>query len=216
MKKQSKIKTVVETKLKDNTPVEDWHKERLDKCNLCEFNTKNKKDLKVSDLAMISLNLGKDTCSLCGCGVEDKTSVKSEACALENATNQGEPKWNRIEILTSNTDKIDIENLSTDNVNIDLINSNVNIFLGDIEKNKEYTFDLKIKPKKGTLKNLNLEPSCTCTSTGIKKDKDGNYEVGIKYKSGNSTGKTVKNTVVKYRIGTKDYSFKIIIRGNIK
>ena len=215
MKKQSKVKTVLKAKFSNNTPIEDWHLERLDKCNACPFNTKNKEELDTSDLAMISLNLGKDTCSLCGCAVEDKTAVKGEACAKENTPSIGAPEWNRIEIKTSSSDKIDILN-SDSEYNIDLISGNVNVFLGDIEKSTDYKFSLTLSPKKDyKVKDVKVEAGCSCTTTDILEE-EGGTKISINYKSGKSIGKVVKNSTVKYKVGTKEFLFKVIVRGTIK
>lgn len=65
--------------------------ERRAICNLCEFNTKNKKNKTIKDVFKEILNGLTPTCSLCGCGIKFKTVIPEAECGLFDVGK--DPKW---------------------------------------------------------------------------------------------------------------------------
>ena len=215
MKKQNKIKTIVDAKLKDTTPKEDWQKKRLEACGSCKFNSDNKDDLSVTDLAKVALNGGKSTCLACGCGLQDKTHSKTEACGLEGQPELGEMKWNRIEILTSTSDKVDIINNNSDNYNFDLVKKDIVYEMGYIKPKEEVSISFSLDPKEGfVIKNLDVKVGCSCTVPKIEDD-NGLKIINLLYKAGSGKGTVVKRNVVKYKINNKEYTFSVLLKGRI-
>lgn len=69
----------------------EWRKKRLQLCNGCEYNFKNKKHRKPKDYLMFVLNFFSFQCTICHCSVKRKTKIADEFCALEHIGKQ--PKW---------------------------------------------------------------------------------------------------------------------------
>ncbi len=215
MKKQNKVKTIIDSKLRDTSPKEDYQKDRLEECKTCTFNSKNKLDLSTTDLAKVALNGGKDTCLACGCGIQDKTNSKTEACGLEEFPELGDVKWNRIEILTSSSDKVDIINNNSTDYNFDLVKKDVVYTLGNIEPNKKISISLSLKPKgSNIIKNLDVKAGCSCTVPEIK-DENGTKTINLVYTSGSGKGTILKRNTVKYKINNKEYTFSVLLKGKI-
>ena len=215
MKKQNKVKTVLDAKLRDTSPKEDWQKKRLEACSTCKFNSDNKDDLSLTDLAKVAVNGGKSTCLACGCGLQDKTHSKTEACGLEGQPELGEMRWNRIEILTSTSDKVDIINNNSDDYNFDLVKKDVVYEIGSIKPRQKVNISFSLKPKYGVrIYDLDVKAGCSCTVPEIKTI-DGTKKVDLVYTSGSGTGTVLKRNIVKYKINNKEYTFSVLLKGRI-
>lgn len=70
---------------------EPWCKERLEICNTCKFNSKNKYDLTLKEKFLMMIQLTKAVCSICGCNVRYKASVPMASCSREELGL--EPLW---------------------------------------------------------------------------------------------------------------------------
>jgi len=73
----AKIVDIIKLKLKNKEDLGQWYKDRLEVCNTCPFNSKNKERKNIL-LAWLSLN--KDFCTVCGCTLVDKASGEFEEC----------------------------------------------------------------------------------------------------------------------------------------
>ncbi len=79
-----KLRVIARAKFSDKSNLGDWYKKRLQICNICPVNSKNREELTLKETAMVVANLGADTCLACGCGLSAKASVRSEQCGLAN------------------------------------------------------------------------------------------------------------------------------------
>ena len=57
-----------------------WCKERREICNMCEYNSKNTKDLTFKDRFFMFIQITKEICKICGCSVLQKTKVAFSSC----------------------------------------------------------------------------------------------------------------------------------------
>lgn len=74
---------------------QDWYKDRLEKCLSCPMNTKNGAEVKgiLKNTAKVLVDEEFGQCSLCGCPVERKCSVKAEKCP------KNPPEWEPLEVV---------------------------------------------------------------------------------------------------------------------
>lgn len=193
------IKRAIIAKTKDKSNMPEWYYERKAECIGCEFNSGNIEKLSFKDRIRLSHNFGKDACTICTCGIDDKTSDPVEECPLTP------PKWNKIDIGKSKPNNI-LKNLSPTKVR--QLENNVFDY-GTIKYNSDTTIELQYDSE--VLENFSLKASCGCTVPTQEKNKDG-YRIKIKYDS-KRLGQFTKSISIKD--GSKILlTFKI--KGNVK
>lgn len=74
---------------------EDFYKKRYAICMACPFNSSKKKYSNILKTVFYGvLNFFNTSCTICGCGIKYKVSVKTARCSLIEIDK--EPKWERI------------------------------------------------------------------------------------------------------------------------
>lgn len=95
-----------------------WYKNRLDACDKCEHNSKNIPIGRLKPKIWFqTMLMRKHSCELCGCCIKEKCWMKTEICAL--AHNGERPKWNRLEVVTSDRRDFNVEVLD-ENMSVDI------------------------------------------------------------------------------------------------
>lgn len=157
----SKIRTIAKAKLSDKSSLGDWYQTRLDICELCPINSKNKTSLNVKEKAIVTLNLGKPSCLACGCEIAAKASVRGESCGLKKIGQ--EPLWKNLpEVESTSVGEFYIENLSSDKVNM-TVKGHIILDYGIIKYNSNTEIEISLKDKKNLTTNMRATSSCGCT-----------------------------------------------------
>lgn len=91
-----KIILIIKSKLSSKKNLGSWYNERLVICHMCPYNSKNVPiiDYNLRMLKWYFLNFFRPFCSICGCQITAKASIKIEECALYERDE--EPKWKSI------------------------------------------------------------------------------------------------------------------------
>lgn len=71
-----------------------WCKERREICNMCEYNSKNTKDLIFKDKFFMFIQITKEICTVCSCSIAFKVKSPISSCGLKEINKQ--PKWESI------------------------------------------------------------------------------------------------------------------------
>lgn len=162
----AKIKDIVKSKLTDKSKLGDWYQKRLDICKVCPLNSRNFEPKTVVDKSRYTLgkaaNLGKHFCTVCLCGIENKTSLRAEACP--------EGKWKQIE----ETDKMkakdfELQNLSEDKANLQFANHEFVLDYGKLSFQADTKVNLMVRPTAEDFTQLRAKASCGCTTPTIKR-----------------------------------------------
>lgn len=160
-----------------------WYKDRLEKCDLCKFNTKNIPNKVLPTSLYVSEMIGKHRCSICSCFIKQKTWMKSEGCSLGEdheipkfltpdylEGESMEPKWNRMAVITSDKDEFNL--ISTDeklyDVDLSKDGGNFEIIFRNHKQGTDIDFDI-IMETKGKSDISDVLVSCGCTKIRDKK-----------------------------------------------
>lgn len=212
MKALDKLRIIAKAKFSNKSNLGDWYNSRLDICDQCPINSKNIKKLSAKEIAMVTFNGGKPTCTACGCEVAAKTSVRGEECGLTKRNQT--PLWGKLPVIEIGSfDDFYIENLSSDIVTM-TIEDKISLDYGDIKKGAKATFQLSVRDKKNLVTKLEVLSSCGCTVPSISK-KGETYFVSVKYDS-LRVGKINKNITFRLVREGLTYNFKANIVGNVK
>lgn len=158
-----KAKTIAKAFVNKLPEGEDWYEKRLEICNSCDYNTKNKdrSELSVKDKLQIGSKVcdNGNHCTACGCCIERKCSVKTEECG---AVKLGlPPKWESLETVSEIDDTLSIENLTPEVGKVTTDKTGFYYDFGEVYKPKiSCKFRLK---KSGGLDVINQSASCSCT-----------------------------------------------------
>ena len=90
-----KIKNIIKSKTRKNEWEGEWHKERYEICRACPYNSFHTKKGTLKWWFFNIANGFKVFCTICGCGIKDKTSIEIEECALKKIGKT--PKWTKYE-----------------------------------------------------------------------------------------------------------------------
>lgn len=87
---------IIKSKLSNKKNLGDWYKKRLEICHTCPYNSKNIyfSSYNLRTWKWYFLNIFKPFCSVCGCQITAKASIKIEDCGLIDIDK--EPKWTSI------------------------------------------------------------------------------------------------------------------------
>lgn len=140
---------------------EDWFKDRISKCLECPLNTKNgaQLDSAKKKVATVLVNEEYGQCSLCGCPVERKASLKDEECP------DNPPKWGSLvtkpaQGVTSITDMFSVE-CESGIESIKTVGGTFVVNALDVEKDLFLTFKVNTNFKGKVLKFIAGCPACT-------------------------------------------------------
>lgn len=202
-----KLRVIAKAKFSDKSKLGNWYTERLELCSGCPYNSSNKEDLSVKELAMVAMNFGKPTCLGCGCEIAAKASVRASVCGLENIGM--EPVWNALpEIDSADISRIRIDNYSADKVKLRL-DANPSLVYGTIKYGSNTEITISLQGIDASISDLAVSVSCGCTS-GVVKEIGGKFYVTLKYDSTRlgDFRKSVSIRFTQYNI-TKSLSFKL-------
>jgi len=208
----AKLRTIAIAKFSDKSNLGDWYQKRMDICDLCPYNSKNKPQLTVKEAAMVSLNFGKDTCLGCGCEIAAKTSVREETCGLVKIGQA--PLWGPLpEIQTADYSDLRIENLSADKVKMN-VGKQIILDYGTIKHKSDSTIQISIKDDDNQILSVNTRAGCSCTVTQPIKKGD-TFFVTIKYDT-NRLGRFEKDITFIIRKTNKTQQFISTIVGTVQ
>jgi hypothetical protein len=154
------IKRALIAKTKNKTNMPDWYYSRLEKCIGCKFNSSNIDKLSFKDRIRLSHNFGKDACTICTCGVEDKCSDGEESCPKGEWNTQAQFEKGLLNVQCNSKE-----------VTFELKDSVYELNYGVIKKGANTNTEVVIKDK--GLRHLDVKPACGCTSTTTRNTEDG-------------------------------------------
>lgn len=207
----NKLRVIAEAKFADKSKLGSWYTDRIELCETCPLNSKNKDNLNVVETAAVAANLGQPTCLACKCEIAAKAYVREEQCGLVKL---GEtPIWEALPAIQETTIRgLKIESLSSDKVK--MIPGKITVLdYGKIPYNFDTNIAITIEGATFKLKEVNLQRSCQCTSIQTE-EKDGKYTFRLSYNSKNY-GVFDKPVYVNYKRAGSNYQFKIILRGEV-
>lgn len=192
MAKKTTITDILKSKVsnKDNLPY--WYEKRMSICNTCEFNSKNKEKLTLKEKAITAANLGKPSCTACGCEISAKASLPHAVCGLESIGQ--EPKWRPVTDVFK-TDNVVIENISNSPIKVSERAKETVLDYGTIKQGSETDVQLLIR-EEGEIKNPQVNTSCGCTKSNVKQI-GNDILLTIKYNT-KIKGNFKKTVVLKY------------------
>lgn len=159
---------------------QEWYQERLKKCGGCKFMSANAttKPESTSDKLLDKLwgIMDKDFCTLCGCPVAQKASLKHEICALGDRG--GIPEWGALEILTQlNSDAVKVLHVEGQEYSLQFSEAPT-VWLGKVDK-ELVEFAIDLEHKEGyTFRSV--VPSCGCTVPQVEKVSENVNRINIK------------------------------------
>lgn len=202
---KSKVLNIYKSRVKDKSKLGDWYKKRISICNSCPSNTKNIDNLSTKQKFIKFANTNKDYCVECGCGVEYKTSIKSEECPLG--------KWLAIE-TKQNTEDFSIE-LKDPNETGASLNKDKTLVLdyGEIKKGNKSEVEIVLKHK------IDIEvgrvlTSCGCATPKLDKEKDKTF-LSVTYDT-KIVGTANRKLEVQYKKNGEFNTLVVNIKINVK
>lgn len=206
-----KLIIIAKSKFSDKSKLGDWYTSRIDICKLCPLNTKNIEHLSLKEAAILSVNLGQDSCVGCGCEITAKASVRSEQCG---AVKRGLPAlWPALpDIKQYDFKNISIENLSADKVALDTMAILV-IDYGNIARGADTNIELLIKGINSPITNVSVTAGCGCTTTAVRQGAKG-YTLKISYDS-TRVGQFNKTVVLRFTQNGERQMINAKLKGNI-
>lgn len=217
MKSLKKAKKIVKSHLSPLPVGEEWYEKRLAECLSCEYHTGNMEEDAIPTLVKIPMKTfpGKfpqGACSICGCPVDRKCSVKTEFCAMKK--NGLPPKWEALEVESVKDVKVSCINLSEDKGTLTVEDR---VFVLDIHEfdPKFVEVNLRIK-RKGRLDFKALNVSCGCVVPKAKVIDSETIEVNVRISTvGFRQGLNEKSLFVQYWKENNTYTdttvkFKIV------
>jgi len=214
--------TILQKLPKKEKDYPEWYRERLEKCNGCKFNTKNiPNSLIPTGSLYFSKMLGKNRCSICTCFIKQKAWSKTEECAMGETDNRpdwlpygyvtsdkdNESKWNRLELITMDSDEFNL--ISTDdklyNTDLSEDGNKFLIKLNPVPKGENIKFSF-ILQSKHEITISKISASCECTEPDLKLVDKKHHEIGVKINTENfGLGEFVKEMRIDYTINGKTY-----------
>jgi len=202
-----KLRVIAKAKFSDKSKLGSWYTDRLELCSGCPYNSANKAELSIKDLAIVAVNLGKPACLGCGCEIEAKASVRASVCGLQDLGL--EPVWHALpEIDSADISRIRVENYSADKVKLRLGQTHSLIY-GTIKYGSDTAITISLQGLDYKISDLNITVSCGCTS-GVAKEVGGKFYVTLKYDS-TRLGDFRKSVTIRFNQEgiTKSLSFKL-------
>lgn len=209
LKKTSKIKVIKKAFFDGADVTEDIHKYRLSICSDCEYNSDNTptNDLNFFNKIRKLSYPSKSFCISCGCYLKEKTGQSLEQCPMSP------PKWFKSAITVEKDTDFNLINLSFEKVNLDIVDSEYLVLVGDVNTLKPYSFSLEIDFKDKKVSDVKIIPSCSlCTDFKISKTKGTSLIVDITIHS-LPIGAINKRLTVYYKINKEQYKSTIRING---
>lgn len=199
---ENKVARIVKAKLSKKEDMPDWYTARLKECEVCPHNSKNRDDLTLKDKARIAHNLGKPSCLICTCGVEDKSSDALEQCP------DSPPRWLAREVEKG----LDLD-LSLVKGSAELLyDKNLQSYIldyGDKRPFEDTKIEISYEANKG-ITGISMSTSCGCT-TGVVEGK----KLVIKYQN-NRLGKIDKRVTIMYKKEGVQRATRIQLKGRIE
>lgn len=207
MKQESKIKRIFQAFTEESDLSSEIVNKRREICKSCPFNTLNIKDEGLTLLQRQKKVMG-NFCTKCGCFIDKKTERASEACGLEDIGL--EPKWNRVLLKTTNSDDLDIKNLSPDKCNIKIsdLKENYEIEVFSIDDSFENPIKIEILDN---IDIISFKPYCGCVS--IETFDKNKFNISIDTSVFIKEQNIIKTLELKYKKNNKDYETLIILKG---
>lgn len=159
MEKVGKIQTIVRAFTQKSNIDENILRKRREICSSCPLNSLNKEKTGVFEEIRKTV-VKKPFCTACGCQIEQKTASETEVCGAVYLGQK--PKWNRIKVETMKKTDINVINLSEDKMNLDLSidGSHFVAECGEIDKNVENSFRVRIEGKEDAYRLYEPVPGC--------------------------------------------------------
>lgn len=209
-----KLRVIAKAKLSDKSKLGDWYKSRLEICKDCPFNSINKEKWSVRDTALVTANLGKDTCLACGCGIADKASVRSEECGLVKIGMpplwEALPDLEEFDFLT-----LKVTNLNADKVKIRPVGKHLELNYGVVPHAFDSNIKFKIKSTLGDITRLSVVPACGCTLAS-QSTLDGEGIISIGYDTVGRQGGATKNITINYVAGKMNQTITCKLNINVE
>lgn len=203
MEKKITFKDIVKSKYFRDKEKTSWNQKRLDICNSCPFNSKNREKLTLKEKAMVTVNGGADTCLACGCEIEAKTSLKHAKCPLTP------PKWDVVRTIAK-TAALEIENISTTPLKVREEKGELWLDYGTIKIGQDTDVRLELKDLKNEITDMSIQTTCGCTKTNLK---DNILEIVYDTKR---VGPFTKTVILTYIKNNTPYKSIIKITGKTK
>lgn len=203
----------------------EWYKERLAKCDACKFNTKNVPNSMLPTSLWASKMVGKNRCSICTCFIKQKAWSRTEECALgeglplpswmgpmyRDGFEHEKSRWNRLELITMDSDEFDVVSTDDKQYNIDLSpdgNSFV-IKFAPIERGNDVNFSFILRSRHD-INITSSETSCSCTSDKIDIIDSKNFRFNVRIiTNGFGSGRFTKHMMIHYKKAGSDAEEKI-------
>lgn len=199
-----------------------WYKDRLDKCNNCKYNTKNiPNSILPTGSLYFSKMLGKNRCSICTCFIKQKAWSKTEECAMAETNERpswlpygyvtsdkdNEPKWNRLELITMDSDEFNLVSVDGKKYNTDISEDGEKFLIKLIPTKKGNDIDFSfILQSRHNIVITRIDAGCGCTEPTLDLIDKKNHKIGIHLNTnGFGIGNFVKDFSVHYKIEGKEY-----------
>jgi hypothetical protein len=159
------LRTIVKAKFSDKSGLGSWYTDRLEICNLCPLNHKNKveagEELTAREKIFVTANLGKPTCTACGCEIAAKASVKEAECGL--AERGEEPLWTAIVDPEVDAVQAKIFNKNPDKAVVSVQGGKIDVNYGVVPHGFDSKIELIVVPKEGPATEVKTSAGCGCT-----------------------------------------------------
>lgn len=200
LKEVNKISKIYQGFFGDRLP-EEKHKERLDKCMECPFNSKNRENLALVDRIRKNM-INEPFCTLCKCQIFEKTGSALEECAAYMANE--ERKWYKLKIETMGKKKINITQVGNKEFDLYLEGDYFVIDCGVVTS--DFDVEFLTEAKRGVeFEAYELKPTCGCTSVKSEKIDNRHYKNSLIIKSGDmSVGSYSKVVKVVYNLDNEE------------
>lgn len=209
-----KLRVIAKAKFSDKSKLGDWYKKRLEICEECPLNSRNKENKTAREKRAVALNLGKPTCLGCGCEIAAKASVRSERCGMTYIGQK--PLWEALPDTEKTVlDSITVENLNPEKAEITIEHKGLGINYGTVPKGFDSNVTFLLESKKGPITTLKVTAGCGCTTTqGI--IEDGKGSISVAYDTVGRVGPVTKTVNIYYTAGNKKHVLMCKLQINVE
>lgn len=205
----------------------DWYKDRMDKCKVCKFNTRNIPYRILPTVYAAHKLIGKYQCSICSCFIKQKAWSKTEVCAMGETDVRPEwmpighlnmddglddfPRWNRMEVVTGHKDDFDLISLDEHQYNVQLDENctSFQLMMEPVLMGSDISFSFGLRAKRD-VQIVATHVSCLCTSPKLEVISERNFKFSMKINTnGFGEGDFVKHLTLEYKVDGEEDTRKI-------
>ena len=176
-----------------------WYEERKKICAGCEYNSANKEESEIKATQRLirdTICSSQPVCTACSCCVDKKIKVEESICGLDEIGL--EPKWKPVVSNNPVDNKLQVTCDSPGDASLSIEGGSILVESTYTELKHSFTVNFK---RKGGLKLISADGSCSCTSSGSKEVSNDSFNLFVDISTKGFKGEySVRSMTVHYRV----------------